>query len=146
MSPMSWSWGEWTPLYPGVEQANKLSADVPFSAVPIPYPGNKPYQTINLLRVRMDDPHVTTYSTPQSGLSPDGVTVSQFLHTTFVAPSQVAIAGIVGINANFFDYPGPRNATAGWRCRLLPILRPRNPSSPRAPPWASPMIRTISTS
>jgi hypothetical protein len=106
---MPQNWGAWTPLYHGVDW---LSATVPFSAVP--YPAQMgPYPTINLVRVRMDDPHVTTYSTPASGLNPNGVKLRQFLQTAFETQNQSAVQGVVGINANYFDYPAPRNTIYG---------------------------------
>jgi hypothetical protein len=104
-SPLRWTWGEWAPLYHGIERAINLSPNVPFPAVPIPK--GYPLPTINLLRVRMDDPHITTCSTPESGLSPSGVPLSQFLETTFNAKNEMAIEGIVGINANFFTTATP---------------------------------------
>jgi hypothetical protein len=108
MSNLQWKWGEWEPLYKGIERATAISSAVPFPAVPIPFPpGQKPYQTINLLRVNLADPHISTYSTPAAGLQQDGVTVETFLKATFNKPSQIAMEGIVAINANYFDYPGP---------------------------------------
>jgi hypothetical protein len=97
---MTQSLGAWTPLYPGVEW---LSTTVPFSAVSYPQP-IAPYPTINLVRVHLDDPHVTTYSTPASGLNANGVTLTEFLTTTFEAQKGSAVEGIIGINANYFDY------------------------------------------
>ena len=88
---------QWMPLYQGIEQAMNLSPGAP-AAAPFSSPWSVP--TINLLRVHMDDPQITTYSTPDSGLSGAGVTISQFLQTAFNPQNQI---GMVGINANFFD-------------------------------------------
>jgi len=97
-STLTWTWGEWTPLYHGIEQATHLNDNLPFPAVPIPLKWPRP--TIHLLRVRMDDPHITTCSTPESGLNGNGVPLSEFLKTTFDPKTD---EGVVGINANFFD-------------------------------------------
>jgi exopolysaccharide biosynthesis protein len=85
-----------------------------FPVAPNPQLTEQPYPSINLVRVNLDDPHISTYSTPTSGLNVNGVTATAFLQATYNQPSQIALEGIVGINANFFQYPtGPRNFVYG---------------------------------
>jgi hypothetical protein len=96
---MTQNLGAWTPLFHGVDW---LNATVPFSAVSYPKPITA-YPTINLVRVHLEDPHVTTYSTPASGLNANGVTLTDFLTSTFEGHGR-GVQGIIGINANYFHY------------------------------------------
>ena len=127
-----WTCG-WTPLYRGIERAVNLSPDVPAALIPSQWA----VPAINLLRVRMDDPFITTCSTPESGLSGVGVPLSQFLQTTFNAKNEIAIEGIVGVNANFFDIsdPNSRNVLYGLAVSNLVTVpwKPRPDGMPYYP-------------
>ncbi len=91
----------WIPLYAGVSRAigNQSYLDAAL-----------PQQWVNVIRVDLSQRGIGFLSTPSSQLQSSGVTVREFLAQNFATTS----TAMLGTNANFFEYPDPRNVLYGY--------------------------------